>query len=95
MRGQTVILVDYGKGVLCSEVIAAALEGARSAGAPVIVDPNGVNYNRYAGATVLTPNVKEAELASQRPILDQSSLAGRRAAAGATNRCVSGNDPGS
>jgi D-beta-D-heptose 7-phosphate kinase/D-beta-D-heptose 1-phosphate adenosyltransferase len=73
-EAEAVILVDYGKGVLCSEVIGAALEGARSAGAPVIVDPNGLNYRRYAGATVLTPNLKEAELASQRRIDDQSSL---------------------
>ena len=70
----TVILEDYGKGVLSPEVILAALEGARAAGAPVIVDPNGRDYRRYAGATVLTPNVKEAEIASERPIHDEDSL---------------------
>lgn len=69
-----VILEDYGKGVLAPEVIRAALEGARAADAPVIVDPNGRDYRRYAGATVLTPNVKEAELASERPITDDDSL---------------------
>ena len=69
-----VILEDYGKGVLAPEVIRAALEGARAADAPVVVDPNGRDYRRYAGATVLTPNVKEAELASERPIHDDDSL---------------------
>ncbi len=73
-EAEAVILVDYGKGVLCPAVIAAALDGARSAGAPVIVDPNGLDYTRYAGATLLTPNVKEAELGSQRLIVDLSSL---------------------
>ena len=69
-----VILVDYGKGVLCSEVISAALEGAGSSGALVVVDSHGLDYTRYAGATVLTPNLKEVELASQRPINDLTSL---------------------
>ena len=76
------ILVDYGKGVLCPEVIAAALDGARSSGALVVVDPNGLDYSRYAGATVLTPNVKEAEVASQRLITDLASLEEACAVAG-------------
>ena len=69
-----VILEDYGKGVLAPEVIAAALAGARKSGAPVVVDPNGRNYRRYAGSTVLTPNLREAELAAERPIGDADSL---------------------
>jgi D-beta-D-heptose 7-phosphate kinase/D-beta-D-heptose 1-phosphate adenosyltransferase len=69
-----VILEDYGKGVLGLEVIAAAIEGARQSGAPVVVDPTGRDYRRYAGATVLTPNLKEASLAAERPIADLSSL---------------------
>jgi D-beta-D-heptose 7-phosphate kinase/D-beta-D-heptose 1-phosphate adenosyltransferase len=69
-----VILEDYGKGVLGPEVIAAALDGARRAGVPVVVDPNGRDYRRYRGATVLTPNLKEAETAAERPITDRASL---------------------
>ncbi len=70
-----VILEDYGKGVLAPEVIEAALAGARRRGIPVVVDPNGRDYSRYAGVTVLTPNVKEAEVAAERPITDDASLA--------------------
>ncbi len=69
-----VILEDYGKGVLGPEVIAAAIEGAREGGAPVVVDPNGRDYRRYAGATVLTPNLREAEVAAERPIADAAGL---------------------
>ena len=69
-----VILVDYGKGVLCADIIVVALEGARSRGVPVVVDPCGLDYARYAGATVLTPNLKEAEVASRRSITDLASL---------------------
>ena len=74
------VLEDYGKGALTREVIRAALEGAADCGAPVVVDPHGTDYSRYAGATVLTPNTREAELASGAPIGSEAELA----AAGAT-----------
>jgi D-beta-D-heptose 7-phosphate kinase / D-beta-D-heptose 1-phosphate adenosyltransferase len=73
-EADAVILEDYGKGVLCPEVIAAAIEGARQSGAPVIVDPTGRDYRRYAGSTVLTPNLREAAVAVERPITDLDSL---------------------
>jgi D-beta-D-heptose 7-phosphate kinase / D-beta-D-heptose 1-phosphate adenosyltransferase len=69
-----VILEDYGKGVLGPAVIEGALAGARVRRAPVIVDPNGRGYRRYAGATVLTPNLKEAEIAAERTIVTESDL---------------------
>jgi D-beta-D-heptose 7-phosphate kinase/D-beta-D-heptose 1-phosphate adenosyltransferase len=73
-EADAVILEDYGKGVLCPDVIAAALEGAARKGAPIVVDPSGRDYCRFAGATVLTPNLKEAALAADRPITDLASL---------------------
>jgi D-beta-D-heptose 7-phosphate kinase/D-beta-D-heptose 1-phosphate adenosyltransferase len=69
-----VILEDYGKGVLGPEVIAAALEGAAGNRVPVVVDPSGHDYRRFAGTTVLTPNLKEAALAAECPIIDLASL---------------------
>ncbi len=49
-----VILSDYGKGGLAH--IAAMIGSARAAGKPVLVDPKGEDYERYRGATLLTPN---------------------------------------
>lgn len=54
-----VLFSDYGKGGLTH--IPRMIELARSAGKPVLVDPKGEDYARYAGATVITPN--RAELA--------------------------------
>ncbi len=54
-----VLFSDYGKGGL--EHIPRMIELARKAGKPVLVDPKGSDYARYAGATVITPN--RAELA--------------------------------
>ena len=69
-----VILEDYGKGVLGPEVIAAALAEARRRNLPVVVDPNGRDYSRYAGATILTPNLRETEVAAERPIQSEADL---------------------
>ncbi|MBU0751569.1 MAG: D-glycero-beta-D-manno-heptose-7-phosphate kinase [Gammaproteobacteria bacterium] len=52
-----VILSDYGKGGLAH--IAEMIRLACEAGKPVLVDPKGEDYARYAGATVLTPNRAE------------------------------------
>ena len=52
-----VILSDYGKGGLAH--IAEMLRLARAAGKPVLVDPKGEDYERYRGATLLTPNRSE------------------------------------
>jgi rfaE bifunctional protein kinase chain/domain len=54
-----VLFSDYGKGGLAH--IAKMIGLARAAGKPVLVDPKGSDYSRYAGATVITPN--RAELA--------------------------------
>jgi rfaE bifunctional protein kinase chain/domain len=58
-QGGAVLFSDYGKGGLAH--IKRMIELARAAGKPVLVDPKGSDYARYAGATVITPN--RAELA--------------------------------
>jgi D-glycero-beta-D-manno-heptose-7-phosphate kinase len=56
---EAVLFSDYGKGGLTH--IPRMIELARAAGKPVLIDPKGSDYQRYAGATVITPN--RAELA--------------------------------
>ncbi|MBS1161857.1 MAG: D-alpha,beta-D-heptose 7-phosphate 1-kinase [Proteobacteria bacterium] len=52
-----VILSDYGKGGLVH--IAEMIRLARAAGKPVLVDPKGDEWGKYAGATAITPNRSE------------------------------------
>jgi rfaE bifunctional protein kinase chain/domain len=54
-----VLFSDYGKGGLTH--IPRMIELARAQNKPVLIDPKGSDYSRYAGATVITPN--RAELA--------------------------------
>ena len=53
------VLADYGKGVLSGGVSEELIQIARMRGLPVIVDPQGNNYQNYMGATLVTPNRKE------------------------------------
>ena len=52
-----VVLSDYGKGGLAH--VASMIELARRHHKPVLVDPKGEDYERYRGATLLTPNRSE------------------------------------
>lgn len=72
---KAIVLSDYNKGVLTPTVIASAISAATAIGIPVLVDPKGTDYTRYGGATLLTPNRKEAEAASGISVTDTASLA--------------------
>src|SRR5690554_2625324 len=76
LEGQHVlVLSDYGKGTLraggtgateevvekASSGIQALIQAARERGIPVVVDPKGTEFERYRGATVITPNLAEFE----------------------------------
>jgi len=56
---KAMILSDYAKGAL--EHVKAMIVLAREAGIPVMVDPKGADFERYRGATLLTPNLSEFE----------------------------------
>lgn len=53
------VLSDYAKGALSD--VRAMIALARAANVPVLVDPKGVDFERYRGATLLTPNLSEFE----------------------------------
>ena len=56
---QAVILSDYAKGAL--EHVQQFIQKARAANVPVFIDPKGADFERYRGATLLTPNLSEFE----------------------------------
>ncbi len=73
-RFNVILISDYLKGVLTPTLLAAVIDFARQRNIPVVVDPKGNDYAKYRGATLLTPNRKEAETASRLAIRDEESL---------------------
>lgn len=69
-----VILSDYAKGVLTESLCRGVITLAKSAGVRVLVDPKGSDFSKYRGAYLLTPNKKEAVVATGIDIKDTKSL---------------------
>ena len=69
-----VILSDYGKGVLTDELCQRVIKLANENSVKVLVDPKGSDFSKYKGAYLLTPNKKEAILATGIEIADESTL---------------------
>ena len=69
-----VILSDYGKGVLTDELSQGIIKLANNNGIKVLVDPKGSDFSKYKGSYLLTPNKKEAILATDIEIDDEESL---------------------
>jgi D-beta-D-heptose 7-phosphate kinase/D-beta-D-heptose 1-phosphate adenosyltransferase len=78
-RADIVILSDYGKGMLLDGVAGELISICREVGKPVLVDPKGRDYARYAGATAITPNRKELGEAVGRAVFaDEEIVAAAR-----------------
>ncbi len=69
-----VVLSDYNKGVLTDSLTKEIISLAKEYDKPILVDPKGKDFSKYRGATLLTPNKKEAILASGIDIKDDETL---------------------
>lgn len=69
-----VILSDYNKGLLGERLVTQLVAATREARVPVIVDPKGHDYSKYAGATVLTPNFLEFEAACKHVMANEDEV---------------------
>ena len=69
-----VIISDYNKG-LCKEfILKDVISKAKELQIPVFVDPKGDKWDKYRGATIITPNLKEAEEAIGRALFTDEDV---------------------
>ena len=69
-----VLISDYGKGVLTSYLTSSLINIATRNNKKVLVDPKGLDYSKYQGAYLLTPNKKEASEITQIDITNKKDL---------------------
>ena len=69
-----VLVSDYGKGLITQKLLSRLTASAQKHRKMSIVDPKGLDFSKYAGTSLLTPNKKEAALASGVEIVDESTL---------------------
>jgi D-beta-D-heptose 7-phosphate kinase / D-beta-D-heptose 1-phosphate adenosyltransferase len=75
-RPTAIVLSDYAKGVCDPDICQAVIAQARAAGIPVLVDPKGVNWDKYHGATTITPNTGELAAVTRVSSHDYAALVG-------------------
>ena len=63
-KADIIVVSDYLKGVITSELMTQALSASRARGVPILVDPKIPHLDFYAGCTLLTPNHHEASTAT-------------------------------
>ena len=56
---KVLVISDYGKGMVSFDISRYLISKAKDSGKILIVDPKGSNWEKYRGATVITPNLKE------------------------------------
>lgn len=56
---QILVISDYGKGFISDDICCYLINKARELHIPVVIDPKGKDWKKYAGADIVTPNVKE------------------------------------
>jgi D-beta-D-heptose 7-phosphate kinase/D-beta-D-heptose 1-phosphate adenosyltransferase len=75
MAGVDVVLIsDYGKGLITKTLLSRLISAAQKHKKITIADPKGLDFSKYSGVSMLTPNKKEAALASGVEIVDESTL---------------------
>lgn len=62
------IISDYAKGVIDEAFSRWVIGEATRRGLPVVVDPKALDFSRYRGATVITPNLRETAAAAREPV---------------------------
>lgn len=65
---KVVAISDYGKGFLSRTLIQAIIAQAKLSDVPVIADPKGLDFSRYAKATIIKPNLSELYAAAGMPL---------------------------
>jgi len=69
-----ILISDYEKGLITNSLFSKLIEFAKKHNKITIADPKGLNFSKYSGVFLLTPNRKEAVLATGTEILDEAAL---------------------
>ncbi|MCH6570768.1 MAG: D-glycero-beta-D-manno-heptose-7-phosphate kinase [Acidobacteria bacterium] len=73
-QAKGMIISDYAKGALSAALVVDLIQEARRAKKFLAVDPKAGDFSVYRGASIVTPNKKEAVRASGVEIVDEASF---------------------
>ncbi len=70
----TVVIADYGKGIITAELVQLITQLSKKANKVVTLDPKINRFHLYRDVTIVTPNSQEAGIAAGTEIVDEDSL---------------------
>ena len=75
-----IIISDYAKGLITKDIVESVVKSAKKHKILTIVDPKGLDFSKYKNVSILTPNQKEAALATNTEIdsIDDLIRAGKK-----------------
>jgi D-beta-D-heptose 7-phosphate kinase/D-beta-D-heptose 1-phosphate adenosyltransferase len=73
-NADSIVLSDYAKGALPERVCQYILSEARAQDIPVLVDPKGSDFSKYARATTICPNLHELSVCTRVPAQETDAL---------------------
>lgn len=71
---QVILISDYGKGVVTKSLVRRVVDIAKKQNKIIIVDPKGLDFRKYEGVSIITPNKKEASLAAGMDIFNDQDI---------------------
>lgn len=74
-----IVISDYGKGACTERACQEIIKRAHAHGVPVVIDPKGANWTKYAHADYITPNLKEINQVILEPIANEDEAVERTA----------------
>ncbi|PPR33728.1 MAG: Bifunctional protein HldE [Alphaproteobacteria bacterium MarineAlpha6_Bin4] len=61
LKSDSVVISDYNKGLITKNILNKIINFSKKNKKPIVVDPKSTNFEKYKGATIITPNIKELE----------------------------------
>lgn len=68
VKPDVIVISDYGKGTCSPYLCEFVITAGKAERIPIIIDPKGIDWKKYSGATLLTPNLKELSELALKPI---------------------------
>ena len=74
LKASAVVISDYNKGLVTKNILKKIIVYSKKYKKPVIVDPKSLDFEKYKGATIITPNIKELELVVGKKLINEKEI---------------------
>ena len=74
LKTNAVVISDYNKGLITKNILKKIISFSKSHKKPIIIDPKSSDFEKYRGATIITPNIKELEAVINKKIINEKQI---------------------